>query len=190
LKHLAQLNKYFFKYKYHLFWGTVFVTLSNIFAIIPAQIVRHSFDLVKNTLEIHTLFKGTKSLEALSDQFARGIFIYGGLILVMALLRGVFLFLMRQTLIVMSRNIEFDQKNDIYQKYQSLPLRFYRQHNTGDLMARISEDVGRVRMYTGPAIMYGINMLVLVVMVIGSLIITPPAAVKVKAPSVEMLLPR
>jgi len=170
LKHLAQLNKYFFKYKYHLFWGTVFVTLSNIFAIIPAQIVRHSFDLVKNTLEIHTLFKGTKSLEALSDQFARGIFIYGGLILVMALLRGVFLFLMRQTLIVMSRHIEFDQKNEIYNHYQALSLSFYRRNNTGDLMARISEDVSKVRMYTGPAIMYAINLIVLFVLVIAYMI--------------------
>lgn len=91
---------------------------------------------------------------------------YGLLILVLALLRGLFMFFMRQTIIVMSRHIEYDQKNEIYAHYQTLPLSFYRQNNTGDLMARISEDVARVRMYTGPALMYGINLVVLFVMLI------------------------
>lgn len=84
----------------------------------------------------------------------------------MALLRGIFLFLIRQTIIAMSRLIEFDLKNEIYIKYQNLPLSFYRQNSTGDLMARITEDVGRVRMYLGPALMYGINLVVLFPMVI------------------------
>jgi ABC-type multidrug transport system fused ATPase/permease subunit len=84
----------------------------------------------------------------------------------MALLKGIFLFFMRQTLIVMSRHIEYDLKNEIYRHYQSLPLSFYRRNNTGDLMARISEDVSRVRMYLGPAIMYGLNLVTLFVLVI------------------------
>ena len=106
--------------------------------------------------------------------FGKSIVVYGVLILSMALLRGFFLFLMRQTLIVMSRHIEYDQKNDIYAHYQTLPLQFYRKQNTGDLMARISEDVSRVRMYTGPAIMYGVNLIVLFVMVIGYMISVSP----------------
>ena len=129
--------------------------------------VRSSFDLVAGHLETIDKLKGEAEKAEVLDQLKKDVLWYGLLIVAMAFVRGLFLFFMRQTIIVMSRHIEFDQKNDIYQKYQSLSLRFYRQHNTGDLMARISEDVGRVRMYTGPAIMYGINMLVLFVMVIG-----------------------
>ena len=92
--------------------------------------------------------------------------LFGVLTLVLALLKGFFLFLVRQTLIVMSRHIEYDLKNEIYDHYQTLPLSFYRQHNTGDLMARISEDVNKVRMYVGPSIMYGLNLLVLFTLVI------------------------
>ena len=84
----------------------------------------------------------------------------------MALLRGVFLYFVRQTLIVMSRHVEFDLKNEIFQHYQTLPLSFYRRNNTGDLMNRISEDVSRVRMYLGPAIMYGITLITLFMMLI------------------------
>ncbi len=166
MKALSKLNKYFYKYKHLLFLGTVFIVLSNIFAIVPAQIVRHAFDLVKETLSLYYAFEGASLQNNIYSIFAQNIMFYGFLILLMALLRGVFLFLMRQTIIVMSRHIEFDQKNEIYQHYQSLPLSFYRRNNTGDLMARISEDVSRVRMYTGPAIMYGINLVVLFALVI------------------------
>ena len=83
----------------------------------------------------------------------------------MALLKGIFMFLMRQTIIVMSRYIEYDMKNEIYEHYQQLDLSFYNKNNTGDLMNRISEDVGRVRMYVGPAIMYTINLLVMFILV-------------------------
>src|SRR5690606_20141049 len=112
------------------------------------------------------------SLESLTVQesflqsFAFGILIYGGLILLMAFFRGIFLYFVRQTLIVMSRHIEYDLKNDIFEHYQSLPLSFSRRNNTGDLMNRISEDVSRVRMYVGPAIMYGLNLLTLFLMLI------------------------
>jgi ATP-binding cassette, subfamily B, multidrug efflux pump len=166
LKALSKLNKYFYKYKHLLLLGTVFIVLSNIFAIVPAQIVRHAFDLVKETLSLYYAFEGADLQNNIYGVFAGNIMFYGFLILLMALLRGVFLFLMRQTIIVMSRHIEFDQKNEIYRHYQSLPLSFYRRNNTGDLMARISEDVSRVRMYTGPAIMYGINLVVLFALVI------------------------
>jgi ATP-binding cassette subfamily B protein len=159
LQPLSYLNKYFYKYKANLLWGVLFVILSNVFAIIPAQVVRHAFDLVGDTIGIFHLFKNTDAETQLYDVFGAAVLMYGMLIVAMALIRGVFLFFMRQTIIVMSRLVEYDLKNEIYAHYQTLPLSFYRKNNTGDLMARISEDVGQVRMYIGPAIMYGINML-------------------------------
>lgn len=166
LKALAYLNKYLWKYKWHLLLGTLFTIVSNLFGIIPAQIVRHALDLVKETIDLYFLYEGSPVQANVYETFGEQIFIYGGLILVMALLKGVFLFLVRQTLIVMSRLIEYDLKNEIYAHYQTLPLSFYRRNNTGDLMARISEDVSKVRMYVGPSIMYGLNLLTLFVMVI------------------------
>lgn len=154
--------------------GTLFTVVSNLFGIIPAQIVRHALDLVKETLDLYFLFDGSKVQANIYEDFAYNILIYGVLILAMALLKGVFLFLVRQTLIVMSRHIEFDLKNEIYEHYQTLPLSFYRRHNTGDLMARISEDVSKVRMYVGPSIMYGLNLITLFVMVISYMLSVSP----------------
>jgi ATP-binding cassette subfamily B multidrug efflux pump len=170
VKELSHLNKYLIKYKYHLLLGTVFIILSNIFAIIPAQLIRQSFDLVRETINLYFVFDRFNTQNIIYSLFASAILFYGLLIVLMAVLRGIFLFLMRQTIIVMSRLIEYDQKNEIFVHYQSLPLSFYRRNNTGDLMARISEDVSRVRMYTGPAIMYGINLLVLFALVISYMI--------------------
>ena len=150
--------------------GIAFVVLSNLFAIYPAQMVRSSFDLVANHLSTISNIKSETDKATAISILKHDVLRYGLLIVAMAFIRGLFLFFMRQTIIVMCRHIEFDQKNDIFQKYQALPLSFYRRNNTGDLMARISEDVSRVRMYTGPAIMYGINMLVLFVMVIGYMV--------------------
>ncbi len=161
MKELAHLNKYLLRYRRHLFWGLVFVIISNIFQIVPAQMVRRSIDLVTNNISLYRSFGGTNVLSRFFDVFAQGILMYAVLILIMALLRGLFLYFVRQTLIVMSRRIEFDLKNDIFQHYQTLPLSFYRRNNTGDLMNRISEDVGRVRMYLGPSIMYGLQLVTL-----------------------------
>ncbi|MDQ1087752.1 ABC transporter ATP-binding protein [Siphonobacter sp. SORGH_AS_1065] len=174
MKSLAYLNKYLWKYKGTLLLGTLFTVVSNLFGIIPAQIVRHALDLVKETLDLYFLFDGSKVQANIYEDFAYNILIYGVLILAMALLKGVFLFLVRQTLIVMSRHIEFDLKNEIYEHYQTLPLSFYRRHNTGDLMARISEDVSKVRMYVGPSIMYGLNLITLFVMVISYMLSVSP----------------
>ncbi|WP_428664678.1 ABC transporter ATP-binding protein [Runella sp.] len=170
MKALAHLNKYLVKYKWYLILGTVFTIVSNLFGIIPAQLVRYALDLVKDTLDVYFLFKGSSLQAGLYEIFAFSILLYGVLIMIMALLKGVFLFLVRQTLIVMSRHIEFDLKNEIYAHYQTLPLSFYRRHNTGDLMARISEDVSKVRMYVGPSIMYGINLITLFILVISYMV--------------------
>ena len=146
--------------------GLLFVIISNIFQILPAQFVRQAVDLVIDNVRVFRLF-GKSSLQPEYEKIIRhSIVIYGIVILLAALLRGFFLFLVRQTIIVMSRHVEYDLKNDIYDHFQSLSLSFYRRRNTGDLMARISEDVSRVRMYVGPAIMYGLNMLTLFLMVI------------------------
>jgi ATP-binding cassette, subfamily B, multidrug efflux pump len=170
VKSLAHLNKYLLKYKGYLIWGIVFTIVSNLFGIFPAQLVRYALDLVRETLDIYFLYANTTLQPKLYDIFAFSILLYGLLILVLALLKGFFLFLVRQTLIVMSRHVEYDLKNEIYDHYQTLPLSFYRQHSTGDMMARISEDVGKVRMYVGPSIMYGLNLLVLFVLVIGYMV--------------------
>ena len=166
VKALSYLNKYFLKYKWYLIWGTVFTVASNLFGIFPAQLVRYALDLVRETLDIYYLYDKSPLQPSLYDVFAFSLLLFIGMTLVFALLKGFFLFLVRQTLIVMSRHIEYDLKNEIYNHYQTLPLSFYRQQNTGDLMARISEDVGKVRMYVGPSIMYGLNLIVLFTLVI------------------------
>jgi ATP-binding cassette subfamily B multidrug efflux pump len=166
MKELKFLNKYLLKYKWHLLLGLLFVIISNVFQIVPAQLVRSSLDLVVENIRVYKALNGLKAQDDFFSVFAYGILVYAGLIVLMAFLRGVFLYFVRQTLIVMSRLVEYDLKNEIYEHYQSLPLSFYRRNNTGDIMNRISEDVGRVRMYLGPAIMYGLQLVTLFLMLI------------------------
>ena len=163
---LGHLNKYFWKYKWHLFLGIFFTFCSNFFGVVPAQLVRYALDLVTETIDVYFLFKGFPIQSVFYEVFASTLFYYGGLIVLMAFIKGIFLFLIRQTLIVMSRHIEYEMKNEIYAHYQTLPLSFYRKQNTGDLMARISEDVSKVRMYVGPSIMYGFNLIAVFALVI------------------------
>ena len=141
----AYLKKYLFNYKYHLLLCTLFIMIANYFCIMPAVLVRYSFDLLKGNYELFKLFDGFDLQTDAYALFAKSICILGILILISALLRGIFMFFMRQTIIVMYRIIEYDLKNKIFEHYQSLPLRFYRKNNTGDLMNRISEDVSNVR---------------------------------------------
>lgn len=166
MKELSYLNKYLFRYKLQLMIGTFFIIVANIFGIVPGVVVRYAIDLLEKSYSIHQGFKGFELQENSYSVFATSIFILGMVILISALLRGVFMFFMRQTIIVMSRKIEYDLKNEIFAHYQTLPLSFYRKNNTGDLMNRISEDVSRVRMYVGPAIMYGINLSTMFLIVI------------------------
>lgn len=166
MRELSYLNKYFIKYKYLLFLGVSFTLISNLFAIIPAQVVRHALEMVKNNIDQYRLFSGSVLQKSIYEIITLSIAVFGAIILLMAILKGVFLFAVRQTIIVMSRYIEYDLKNEIYSHYQTLPLAFYKKNTTGDLMARISEDVGKVRMYLGPSLMYLINMVILVFLVI------------------------
>ena len=156
MKNLFHLNKYLFKYKILLIIGGIFILISNIFALYPAEFVRHSFNNIEDIL----------SNPEIKNSIHTTLLKYGGLIVLFAIMKGIFMFFMRQTVIVMSRKIEFDLKNEIYRKYQELSLSFYKKNNTGDLMNRITEDVNRVRMYLGPAMMYAINMFFLFSLVI------------------------
>lgn len=166
MRHLAFLNKYFYKYKWWIIPGICFVVISNIFGVVPAQVVGHAFNIITENIAIYSLFSGFERQAIVYDIFSYSLFFFGLLILALYLLRGLFLFFMRQTIILMSRHIEYDMKNEIYAHYQELSLGFYRRNNTGDLMNRATEDVNRVRMYVGPAIMYTINTTVLFCLII------------------------
>ena len=174
VKELAHINKYLFKYKHLLILGTLFIIIANFLGIVPAVMVRQALEKVTASYQQLQNVLGTSQESILRNEFSEAIFILAVFILGSALLRGVFMFFMRQTIIVMSRRIEFDLKNEVFNHYQSLPLAFYRKNNTGDLMARISEDVSMVRMYLGPAIMYGINLFTLFAMVIPYMIYINP----------------
>ena len=115
MKHLAYLNKYFWKYRNRLTLGFIFIFISNVFALYPAEFVRKSFDKVKVLLH---------QADAHLNDYSSILLYYGGLIILFAVLKGVFMFFMRQTIIVMSRKIEYDLKNEIYQHYQDLSLSF------------------------------------------------------------------
>ena len=148
MKKLRSINKYFFKYKWRLLLGLLFVAVSSKFAVMPGNIVEHIVDQVP------------KMIAGSHDHAEIYSFVFWGSmqILGLALLRGLFMFLTRQTIIVMSRHIEYDQKSEVYNHYQALHTGFFKSNFTGDLMNRISEDVSRVRMYTGPCVMYFTNM--------------------------------
>ena len=152
MKALQYLNKYFLKYKYRLFIGIIITIASKILALQVPQLIRESVNVAEDYRN-----GVVTDLTVVKAELLNNIL----LIVAAALLSGFFTFLMRQTIIVMSRLIEFDLKNEIYQQYQLLSLNFYKKNRTGDLMNRITEDVSKVRMYSGPAIMYTINMLVL-----------------------------
>ena len=172
MKHLKSLNKYFWRYKWMLILGMIFIVLSNYFRILAPQVTKYVLNTVEVSLSknnpqvsaktithydpLVTLFVDKLSRNDVSYQTK---ILYSGIVLlVIALISGLFMFLMRQTVIVMSRHIEFALKNEIFSHYQKLDAHFFKTHNTGDLMSRISEDVSRVRSYVGPAVMYIINL--------------------------------
>ncbi len=171
MKSLGVLNAYFWKYRYRFFGGIIFVIASNYFAVLAPEIT--GFIVGKMQQFLSGKFTNTstevygKSMNWFIHwvnqfDFSNIVIISSITILVVALIRGLFLYFMRQTIIVMSRHIEYDQKNEIYKKYQALDASFYKINRTGDLMNRITEDVSRVRMYVGPAIMYFINLITLI----------------------------
>ncbi|UOX34142.1 ABC transporter ATP-binding protein/permease [Flavobacterium sediminilitoris] len=151
MKELQYLNKYFAKYKYRFLLGILITIAAQIFSLFTPELIGNSI----KAIEKYTQHKDT-SIDVIKAALYKNIL----LILVTTIIAGFFTFLMRQTIIVMSRYIEFDLKNEIFNHYQKLSQSFYKQNRTGDLMNRISEDVGKVRMYVGPAIMYSFNTLI------------------------------
>lgn len=174
MKNLAALNKYLWRYKWRLLLGMLFVAISNVFAVIPPVVIRNVIDSVQANVNSFRLVSGTSAADSLQTYIFNLVFRSGMILLGLAVARGVFMFFMRQTIIVMSRFIEYDLKNDIYKHYQELDTQFYKRRYTGDLMNRISEDVSRVRMYLGPAIMYSTNLVVLTVMCLWNMIRVSP----------------
>jgi len=184
LKPLKSLRPYFYKYKWHLVSGSIFIVASNIFAILPPAIIRDVMDQVFDNVQNYQML-GAKSVEgaAVRKSVMKLVMYNEFLLLLFAVLRGLFMFLMRQTIVVMSRHIEYDQKNNIYKKYQQLDTAFFKANSTGDLMSRISEDVSRARMFTGPAIMYIINLVTISALSIyGMLQVSPKLTLYVVLP--------
>ncbi len=164
MKALQHINKYFYKYRYRLFLG-IFITIgAKVFALFTPRLIGQSITTISKAV------KGTISSETFKQEITLQVLYLIGA----AVIAGILTFLMRQTIINVSRFIEFDLKNEIYQQYQNLSLSFYKSNRTGDLMNRISEDVGKVRMYAGPAIMYTINMITLFVVALIYMFSTAP----------------
>ncbi|MES2704517.1 MAG: ABC transporter ATP-binding protein [Bacteroidota bacterium] len=173
MKNLSSLNKYFIKYKWRLLLGLLFVAISSKFAVMPGNVIQRMLDELQ-----HMIKGGSAEKDILAMVFRGGMMLLG-----LALLSGIFKFMMRQTIIVMSRHIEYDQKNEVYDHYQQLDTSFFKRHFTGDLMNRISEDVSRVRMYTGPSIMYFASVVFLTIFCVWDMLrVSPLLTVFVVAP--------
>ena len=157
MRELKRLNKFLIKYKGKLLLGLIITIISRVFSLVTPRLVGDSMTTIENYLSLNSISP---------DELKDVLFFNIVLIIGASLISGFFTFLMRQTIINVSRFIEFDVKNEIFSHYQSLDQIFYKKNRTGDLMNRISEDVTKVRMYLGPAIMYSINVVVLFVMVI------------------------
>ena len=165
---LKKLNPYFGKHKWLLIAGAFFVIISVIFKLFPALFIRNSFDAIAEIIENYR--NGVAQDGNVSGELVRyGLYIIGA-----AVLQGIFMYFMRQTIVVMSRHIEFDLKNTVFEHYQQLTQKFYKNNSTGDLMNRISEDVSKVRMYVGPAIMYALNTGFTIILVISIMISVSP----------------
>ena len=156
------------RYRWHLLLGIGFVVLSNYFRVWQPKLIRKGLDYVVDNLE------SVQSGDLAQSEVNHSLLLFGGLIIGAAVLSGIFMYAMRQTIIVMSRLMEYDMRRDILKRYFELDLSFFKEHATGDLMARISEDVSKVRMFTGPVILYAINVSFLFIMVIYSMIKVSP----------------
>lgn len=148
MKELGYLNKYFVKYKYSFLLGIIFTIVAQIFSLFTPKLISKSFKIIESYSQDKSISKSIIQQELISNIL---------LIIATTIIAGLLTFLMRQTLIVMSRHIEYDLKNEVFKQYENLSQNFYKKNRTGDLMNRISEDVSKVRMYVGPAVMYTIN---------------------------------
>jgi len=175
LRELKFLNQFFWKYRWRLLLGIVFICVSNYFRVLQPQVIREALDLVIEQVSTYRMYDG---FDTVGNEYfgvlSHSLMIFGAIVLLLALLMGIFLYLTRQTIIVMSRLIEYDLREVIYDHYQDLSLDFYKRNNTGDLMSRITEDVNKVRMYLGPAVMYLANLISTILLVVFSMLAVSP----------------
>ena len=146
--------------------GVLFIFLANWFQLYPAQFFRSAIDIVVDSIKTYNLNKDSKIQEDVYINVTNSLLFFGFGIIIVSLIKGLFTFFVRYSIIMVSRFIEYDLKNDIYNHYQKLDISFYKSNNTGDIMNRIGDDVSKVRMYLGPSIMYLINLVVLFCFVI------------------------
>jgi ATP-binding cassette, subfamily B, multidrug efflux pump len=170
MKHLAYLNKYFVKYKWRFLLGILFVGLANWFRVWQPQVIRQALDTVITEVKHYKETGGIAAHPEAFQELGGHIAWFGGAVILLALLMGLFMFFMRQTIIVMSRLVEYDMRKEIFAHYEKLDLAFYKRNSTGDLMSRISEDVSKVRMYLGPTILYGLDLIFLFILAISSML--------------------
>ena len=178
MKALRHLNKYFWKYRFRFILGIIFIFTSNVFGLYPPIYIGEVFNIIGDAIQEGD-FKSEYKRNFIKSQLAY----YAFLVLIFAICKGLFMFFMRQTIIVMSRLIEFDLKNEIYNHYQKLSISFYKRNKTGDLMNRISEDVSRARMFIGPAILYTTNLIISISLIIPKMMsISPKLTLYVLSP--------
>ncbi|MBP9134334.1 MAG: ABC transporter ATP-binding protein [Saprospiraceae bacterium] len=166
LKSLGALNKYLIHYKYYLLGGIVFIGISNYFRVLQPKYFREALDMIIETVPMYNMVSGSDDAHILYGYIVKNIMWFGVFVILQALIMGIFMYFMRQTIIVMSRLIEYDMRKEMYAHAQYLDTNFYKQNATGDLMARFTEDVSRVRQYLGPSLLYGFNLITLFVLVI------------------------
>jgi ATP-binding cassette, subfamily B, multidrug efflux pump len=169
LKNLFTLNRYFIKYKWHLLLGILFVSAANYFSILIPQKVREALDFVHDRIKGYKELSDVQSAEFYAE-LGYDLLMFGLVVTGFAIIKGIMMYYMRQTIIVMSRYIEYDMRKEVYGHIQTLDQSYMRTHQTGDIMARISEDVSKVREYLGPGVLYGINLITLFAMTIYAMV--------------------
>lgn len=170
MRHLSYLNKFFWKYRYRFALGILFVGLANWFRVWQPQVIRMALDTVVEKVQFYKEHGGIGAHPEAFRELGNQIAWFGLAVIGLALMMGVFMFFMRQSIIVMSRLIEYDMRKELFGHYETLDTAFYKRNATGDLMSRISEDVSKVRMYLGPAILYGLDLVFLFALTIGSML--------------------
>ena len=172
---LHRLNPYLWKYRRLLVPGLIFTMISAAFTVSVPMVVRQAVDAIPRMVSLYALFDGTNIAMLLYGDFYAALLTYGAVILLLSLLSGLCLFLMRQTVVVSSRHIEYDLRNALYEHLQRLSSKFFQDFTTGDIMTRSTSDIEHVRRYVGPAIMYATRSIVIALAVLVSMFIISPA---------------
>ena len=170
MKQLSYLYKFFWIYRWRFLLGIIFVALANWFRVLQPQVIRQALDTVVEQVKYYKEHGGIAAHPEAFGNLGYEIVKFGGMVIGLALLMGMFMFFMRQTIIVMSRLIEYDMRKEVFAHYEQLDLAFYKRNSTGDMMSRISEDVSKVRMFLGPTILYGIDLIFLFILAISAML--------------------